>query len=190
MPTTALMVASFSPSHPAMRERMSTPGPPLRGESTTGVTARTVDRGMPESLGDGVRRGFGSDAAPPPTSWRADTLRLGAEGVSDVAGGIPLVPLLDAAMGRGRRGAVGPSCVQLYAAICSPVHSSSCKYAEFLTAPASSQSAGRRPSPPVGSTLQAIFGDLSSGTLLQLRAGLPPRQTLAHPAHSVQVTPG
>jgi hypothetical protein len=40
------MVASFSPSQPAMRERMSTPGPPPRTDSMGGPTGRTVRGGL------------------------------------------------------------------------------------------------------------------------------------------------
>jgi hypothetical protein len=62
-----------------------------------------------------------------------------------IRGLIPLKPFLEGHLsGRGRPGAMGPSCVQLYAAICRSLQSSRRKYAEFLTARASSQSAGRR----------------------------------------------
>ena len=50
MPTTALMVASFSPSQLAMRERRSMREPPPRGDSSASDTKLTADLSIAGSL--------------------------------------------------------------------------------------------------------------------------------------------
>ena len=70
--------------------------------------------------------------------WLGRPIEMGGQVLPEEAGAISPALLFEVAIGRGRLGAVGPSCVQLYAALCRSLHSRSCKCAEFLTAPASS----------------------------------------------------
>ena len=116
----------YARGHPLTREPRWLVSPEHPSEVDHGLAASSSRRRLPRRASPTIRPHPALQSSP----------AFDSSGVA--AGAIPPISPREVAIGWGRPGAVGPSWVQLYAAICSSLHSRSCKYAEFLTAPASS----------------------------------------------------